>query len=77
MNRLGMISLACGLVALILLMTLSGVHMNFWLFVALFFVLTMIGLVCAVKAKQAIYLLIGGLLNGLLLIYTMLLAFAG
>lgn len=77
MNRLGISSLVCGVVAVILLLTLSGVHMNFWLFVVLFFVITMVGLVCAVKAKQAIYLLTGGFLNGLLLIYTMLLAFAG
>ncbi|WP_154647357.1 hypothetical protein [Kurthia massiliensis] len=50
--------------------------MNFWLFVLLFLVITITGLVCAVKAKQIVYLLIGGLLNGLILIYTMLLAFA-
>lgn len=76
MNRLGIVSLLCGVIALVLLFALSGVHLNFWLFIALFFVITTIGLVCAVKAKQAIYLLAGGFLNGLLLIYTMLLAFA-
>ncbi len=76
MNRLGVTSLICGILALVLLVALSGIHMNFWLFVLLFLVITITGLVCAVKAKQIVYLLIGGLLNGLILIYTMLLAFA-
>lgn len=77
MNRLGMVSLICGILALLLLFALSGVHMNFWLFVLLFLVITITGLICAVKAKQVVYLLLGGVLNGLMLIYTMLLAFAG
>jgi len=46
------------------------------LFAIVFLALTIVGLVFAVKAKNAIYLLTGGLLNGLLLIYTVILTFA-
>lgn len=76
MNRFGMYSILCGVIAVLALFSLSGVHMPILLFVIVFLALTIAGLVFAVKAKNAIYLLTGGLLNGLLLIYTVILTFA-
>lgn len=76
MNRFGMYSILCGVIAILALFSLSGVHMPILLFAFMFLALTIAGLVFAVKAKNAIYLLTGGLLNGLLLIYTVILTFA-
>lgn len=76
MNRFGMYSILCGVIAVLVLFILSGVHMPILLFAIVFLALTIVGLVFAVKAKNAIYLLTGGLLNGLLLIYTVILTFA-
>lgn len=76
MNRFGMYSILCGVIAVLALFSLSGIHMPILLFVIVFLALTIAGLVFAVKAKNAIYLLTGGLLNGLLLIYTVILTFA-
>jgi len=76
MNRFGIYSILCGVIAILTLFGLSGVHMHIILFVTLFTAITITGLVFAVKAKDAVYLLSGGLLNGLLFIYTVLLTFA-
>lgn len=76
MNRFGMYSILCGVIAVLALFILSGVHMPILLFAIVLLALTIVGLVFAVKAKNAIYLLTGGLLNGLLLIYTVILTFA-
>ncbi|WP_010300272.1 hypothetical protein [Kurthia senegalensis] len=77
MNRQGIISVTIGLLLVISLFLLSGVRVNSLLFGLMFIPLTIVGLTLAIKSKKGIYIIVGGLLNGLLLIYSFLLFLIG
>lgn len=77
MNRSGLYSIIIGVLLCIALFSLSGMRINLLLFAVVFIVLTIVGLTLAIKSKKVLPIIIGGLLNGLLLIYSLLLFLIG